>query len=75
MSGVGVFVLAALAWFGLGALILWANDRWQRVQPATPPPVRPAHDPATCPACVAADDKTMERFDLTLWSIECEGAL
>ena len=39
------------------------------------PEERAEHEPETCPACVAADDAVMERFDLTPWSIECEGAL
>lgn len=33
------------------------------------------HDPATCPVCASADDEVLERFDLTLWSIEMGGAL
>ena len=51
--------------------LLWRESS----QPAAYPEPEPSHDPATCRACLAADDAVMERFDLTLWNIECGEAL
>ena len=44
-------------------------------EPEPEPSHDPSHDPRTCGACLAADDAVMERFDLTLWNIECGEAL
>lgn len=70
----GLFILGGI-WAGFTVVVVRLVLTADREMQADLPDVREPHDPADCGACAVAADATMTRFDLTLWSIEMEGAL